>query len=69
MDDDSKTLPLPSPIEVGAADYLGVMTSLRDESGFGFEEMVDLCGVDYSAYGDGASARERIAGRSGGRVR
>ena len=41
-------------LEVGAADYLGVMTALRDEADFRFEEMVDLCGVDYSTYGDGA---------------
>src|SRR5574343_1414691 len=48
-------------IEVGAADYLGVMTSLRDEAAFGFEEMIDLCGVDYSTYGDGAWSGARYA--------
>src|SRR5574343_688253 len=41
-------------IEVGAADYLAVMTALRDEADFRFEELIDLCGVDYSTYGDGA---------------
>lgn len=41
-------------IEVGVADYLGVMTALRNDAAFGFEEMIDLCGVDYSTYGDGA---------------
>ena len=48
-------------VEVAAADYLAVMTSLRDEPGLGFEEMVDLCGVDYSTYGDGAWSGRRFA--------
>jgi NADH-quinone oxidoreductase subunit C len=37
-------------IEVPAADYLAAMTNLRDE--LGFEQLTDLCGVDYAAYGD-----------------
>jgi len=48
-------------VEVAAADYLAVMTSLRDEPDLGFEEMVDLCGVDYSTYGDGAWSGRRFA--------
>ena len=48
-------------IEVGADDYLGVMTALRDESDFRFEELIDLCGVDYSTYGDGAWVGKRYA--------
>ena len=40
-------------IEVGAADYLGLMTALRDNADLRFEEIIDLCGVDYSTYGDG----------------
>ena len=48
-------------IEVGAADYLGVMTALRDEADFRFEELIDLCGVDYSTYGDGAWSGLRFA--------
>jgi len=48
-------------IEVGANDYLGVMTALRDESDFRFEELIDLCGVDYSTYGDGVWAGKRYA--------
>ncbi len=48
-------------VEVAAADYLEVMTSLRDEPDLGFEEMVDLCGVDYSTYGDGAWSGRRFA--------
>ena len=48
-------------IEVAAADYLAVMTTLRDEPELGFAEIVDLCGVDYSTYGDGAWRGARFA--------
>ena len=48
-------------IEVAAADYLSVMQTLRDEAELGFEELIDLCGVDYSTYGDGAWQGRRFA--------
>jgi NADH-quinone oxidoreductase subunit C len=48
-------------VEVAAADYLAVMTSLRNEPDLGFEEIIDLCGVDYSTYGDGAWTGRRFA--------
>ncbi len=48
-------------IEVAASDYLSVMTALRNEPGLQFEELVDLCGVDYSAYGEGAWQGRRFA--------
>lgn len=48
-------------VEVAAADYLAVMIALRDEPDLGFEEIVDLCGVDYSTYGDGAWSGRRFA--------
>jgi NADH-quinone oxidoreductase subunit C len=48
-------------IEVSAADYQGIMLKLRDESELGFEEVTDLCGVDYSTYGDGAHQGPRFA--------
>ena len=48
-------------IEVAAADYFFVMKTLRDESSFQFEEMVDLCGVDYSTYSEGAWHGRRFA--------
>ena len=48
-------------IEVSAADYLSVMAVLRDEPELGFEEMIDLCGVDYSTYGEGAWQGRRFA--------
>ena len=46
-------------LEVPAADYLGIATRLRDE--FAFEQMIDLCGVDYSAYGDRPREGARFA--------
>lgn len=36
---------------VEAANLLSVSTSLRDEPGFRFSELVDLCGVDYLGHG------------------
>ena len=37
---------------VKAADYLSASRTLRDHPDLRFEELVDLCGVDYSTYGD-----------------
>jgi NADH-quinone oxidoreductase subunit C len=37
-------------VEVSAANYLSVMRTLRDAAGCQFEQLIDLCGVDYSAY-------------------
>jgi len=48
-------------IVVSSADYLQVMRDLRDHPEAGFEELVDLCGVDYSTYGDGAWSGPRFA--------
>nr|WP_145545336.1 NADH-quinone oxidoreductase subunit C [Variovorax boronicumulans] len=39
-------------VTVKAADYLEAMQSLRDAPGCKFEQLIDLCGVDYSAYRD-----------------
>ena len=41
-------------IAVKAADYYGVMQTLRDDKSLGFEQLIDLAGVDYLNYGDGA---------------
>jgi NADH-quinone oxidoreductase subunit C len=41
-------------IVIKAADYLSAMRVLRDHPDLQFEELIDLCGVDYSTYGDGA---------------
>jgi NADH-quinone oxidoreductase subunit C len=42
-------------IEVPAAHWLDVAKTLRDHSQLRFEQLIDLCGLDYSAYGNGAS--------------
>lgn len=39
---------------VNAKDYLEVALLLRDSPGCQFEQLIDLCGVDYSEYKDGA---------------
>jgi NADH-quinone oxidoreductase subunit C len=39
-------------IEVKAADYAAVAQTLRDAPELAFEELIDLCGVDYSTYGE-----------------
>ncbi|WP_427312908.1 NADH-quinone oxidoreductase subunit C [Cupriavidus sp. H39] len=39
---------------VKADDYLEVAQILRDDPSLRFEQLIDLCGVDYSEYGDGA---------------
>jgi NADH-quinone oxidoreductase subunit C len=39
---------------VGAADYLAAATLLRDAPACRFEQLMDLCGVDYSEYAGGS---------------
>jgi NADH-quinone oxidoreductase subunit C len=48
-------------IVVKAADYLSAMRVLRDHADLRFEELIDLCGVDYSTYSDGAWEGPRFA--------
>jgi len=48
-------------VVVQAADWPGVAQTLRDHPELRFEEAMDLCGVDYSAYGDGAWEGPRFA--------
>ena len=48
-------------LEVKAADYLAVAKQLRDDESLRFEQLIDLCGVDYSTYGDRPWERERFA--------
>jgi NADH-quinone oxidoreductase subunit C len=40
-------------VVVKAAEYLASMQKLRDDPALRFQELVDLCGVDYSSYGEG----------------
>ncbi len=39
-------------IECAAKDYLAVCQLLRDDANLKFEQLIDLCGVDYQEYGD-----------------
>lgn len=48
-------------VVVDAADYLKAMQILRDDPALAFEQLVDLCGVDYSNYGDGKWEGRRYA--------
>ena len=46
---------------VAPAEYLQVMCDLRDNVATCFEELIDLCGVDYSTYGEGTWSGARFA--------
>jgi NADH-quinone oxidoreductase subunit C len=48
-------------VVVKAADYLAAMLTLRDEPSLKFEQLLDLCGVDYSTYGEGTWDGARFA--------
>ncbi|MDC8785128.1 NADH-quinone oxidoreductase subunit C [Roseateles koreensis] len=48
-------------LQVAAADYLAVAKILRDHSELRFEQLIDLCGLDYSTYCDGAHEGARYA--------
>ena len=39
-------------VNVAAADYLEAARTLRDHADLQFEQLLDLCGVDYSSYKD-----------------
>ena len=45
-------------IEIAPEDLLETCMALRDEREFRFDELIDLCGVDYVAYGDDEWATE-----------
>ncbi|MGN2250543.1 NADH-quinone oxidoreductase subunit C [Frateuria edaphi] len=46
--------------ELAAADLLSVATALRDEPDFRFEQLIDVCGVDYLGYGQDEWATETV---------
>ncbi|MGL4574577.1 MAG: NADH-quinone oxidoreductase subunit C [Burkholderiaceae bacterium] len=48
-------------IEVAAVDYIAAAQILRDHADLSFEQCVDLCGMDYSAYKHGAYDGPRYA--------
>jgi NADH-quinone oxidoreductase subunit C len=58
----SVTVALSEVTVVVAAERLaGVMRALRDRPEFRFESLIDVCGVDYSTYGDGTWDGARFA--------
>ncbi len=48
-------------IEVAASDYLRVARELRDHADLHFEQLIDISGLDYSAYGHEAWEGKRFA--------
>ena len=48
-------------IVVSAAELPDVALTLRDDAALQFDTAVDLCGVDYSQYGDGERTEPRFA--------
>ena len=48
-------------VEVASSNYLEVMRKLRDTPGCQFEQLIDLCGVDYSTYKDMGTEGSRFA--------
>ena len=48
-------------VEVRKSAMLEALTLIRDTAELGFDTMVDLCGVDYSTYGEGARDGQRYA--------
>jgi NADH-quinone oxidoreductase subunit C len=48
-------------VVVSAANYLAAAKLLRDTAELRFDTLIDLCGVDYSTYGDGAWQSLRFA--------
>ena len=48
-------------IEVPSAEIYDICRTLRDESIFDFDQLTDLCGVDYLEYGEGEWIKPRFA--------
>ena len=48
-------------VVVNPADYVAVAQTLRDDASLAFAQLMDLAGVDYSAYGDGIWKGARFA--------
>jgi len=47
-------------IIVRAEDIITVSTMLRDDSIFDFDTLIDLCGIDYSTYGNDLSVKQGL---------
>lgn len=48
-------------IEVSSNDLVDVCMQLRDDKKFGFEQLIDVCGVDYSEYGSSEWATDETS--------
>ena len=48
-------------VEVSASQYYAAMQVLRDAPGCQFEQLIDLCGVDYSSYAEVGTDGARFA--------
>lgn len=48
-------------IEVPCEQVVEICTALRDDNGLHFEQLIDLCGVDYFEHGEGAWQGPRYA--------
>ncbi len=48
-------------IQVKPDDYIAVCQTLKTAAGLQFEQLIDLCGVDYQEYGDGIHEGSRFA--------
>lgn len=48
---------------VHADDICTVSETLRDNPALGFDTLIDLCGIDYSTYGDALSAKHSLRGK------
>ena len=48
-------------VEVAAKDWIAACTSLRDHQKCRFDTMIDLCGVDYSAYAEAGRESQKYA--------
>ncbi len=50
-------------IVVRAQDILNVSELLRDKPEFSFDTLIDLCGIDYLAYGESLSVKHDLRGK------
>ena len=48
-------------VVVKPAGYLAAMLTLRDDPALKFDQLIDLCGIDYSTYGEGTWDGARFA--------
>ena len=48
-------------VEIAPQDVLDSFTALRDESEFSFDQLIDVCGVDYSEYGSSEWATDETS--------